>query len=546
MNTDKISIAIIDDGINVDCFNIGQLQYDKVITSDLKISQRINYNTYSGSHGTTCSAIIKKNSPKAIISSIKILNDHTYKATKTQLIEAIKWCIYNNIKLINISLGSKEYCDFKDLRDIINIAYKNGLIIIAACNNKNIYTVPASLSNVIGVSCDKLNKLKEHEYVFYPNSLNGIEIVACGKHSLINYKNITNITHPCNSFAAPVITSLVYNIIQKNPKITFEKIKFILYSQSKKNSEFFDSNRFLDWVEKALVFIFGEKDDMVTDLTSCYNIIDVILSKNNEADSIVKFIFDYFADKNILYNFDTIVLILKDINKFTRKHHLQLISKFSFFNINLVILPDKSNDNIQNLIKVKNIKYWDPSILHTYVKNYFNYCHEYDENLVYPLVIFYNIANDNMVDLLYELKRNFYENNYNITVITDQSLGALYDLEYFPINHIINCYKEKSLTLLNNICKIHETDLLLINISVNDFDDNAITRSISYFQPDIFFYVNKNCNENEIENSGGFYLNINKDKTYDLYTTKYKKSIDFAELMSFIIEKFESNHKSTQ
>ncbi len=101
------------------------------------------------------------------------------------------------------------------------------MIIIAAYNNKRIYTCPASFDNVIGVKCDTTGTLKRSEYIYNTYSLDGIEVIANAKHNIIDNSGMVYTTSICNSYATPVVTALVYELIEKYPDITINEIKHI-------------------------------------------------------------------------------------------------------------------------------------------------------------------------------------------------------------------------------------------------------------------------------------------------------------------------------
>lgn len=223
-------IIIIDDGINNDLYNIGNLKIDIEITNELEIKTNLNHFGQTNYHGTTCAAIIRKYLPDAELGSIKILSN--FRGTRYQLVKAIKWCIDNDIKLVNLSLGTIDFKDFKLLDTCMKYAHDKGLIIIAAFNNERIYTCPASFGNVLGVKCDTTGTLKDSEYIYADSSLDGIEIIANANHYIVDTRGIANITPTCSSYAAPVITASVYKLIEKNPCITLDEIKMHLKNNS--------------------------------------------------------------------------------------------------------------------------------------------------------------------------------------------------------------------------------------------------------------------------------------------------------------------------
>jgi|GEM_PF-1474586 len=221
----KHLITIIDDGINQNFFEVGELKHNLHITSELDICERVGYDPFLPSHGTTCAAIIKKYAPDAILSSIKILGDESLKGMKEQLVKALEWCSNNKVRLVNLSLGTIDFKDFPVIEKLVNYAADRGVIVVAACNNRNIYTCPASLKKVIGVKCDHSGILEEQKYMYNTDALDGIEITACGSHELVNYKGESKITPACNSFATPAVTALVYNMIKEDERITIDQIK---------------------------------------------------------------------------------------------------------------------------------------------------------------------------------------------------------------------------------------------------------------------------------------------------------------------------------
>lgn len=224
-------IAVIDDGINEKLYSMGSLKFNIEILPDLTIIKRKDYDPFLPGHGTSCAAIIKKYAEDALIGSIKILNDKSKRGVRHQLIKALQWCTDNGVKLINLSLGTIDFRDFTEIKNCVDYVTGRGLIIIAACNNKNVYTVPACLTNVIGVKCKRL--FTDNQYIFYPYSFSGIDIAAGGRHFLTDVFGNGRYTDPSNSFAAPLITAMVYRIMKRNPVITLEDVKKELYKESR-------------------------------------------------------------------------------------------------------------------------------------------------------------------------------------------------------------------------------------------------------------------------------------------------------------------------
>jgi hypothetical protein len=243
----ELHIAIIDDGINEKLYTTGKLKHNIQITPELLTCQRADYDPFKPSHGTTCAAIIKQYAPKAVLSSIKILNDDSHRGMKAQLIRALEWCAENEIRLVNLSLGTIDYRDFVEIEKAVKCACAKNIIIVAACNNHNVFTCPASLYDVIGVKCDTSETLKEREYIYHSLSLDGIDITACGSHKLEKYTGESKITSVCNSFATPVITAFAWGIIENNPSICFYELKEELKEKSVKPKDIKNRRKFYSY-----------------------------------------------------------------------------------------------------------------------------------------------------------------------------------------------------------------------------------------------------------------------------------------------------------
>lgn len=206
----KIKVAVVDSGIDSNHPLLKGSVKDGVeiyLDKDGKIKYGKNYSDVHG-HGTAVAGIIKKICPDVELYSVKIL-DEELKSYGILLIESIKWCIRNNMKVINLSLGTENKKWKKKLQKICNKAYNKGIIIVAASPNKK-KSYPAILPNVIGVISE--NNKKE-------------------KVAWIKGKNkFVRITP---SFAAAKITGLTAKHLLKEPSLNFNIIKNILQKEGK-------------------------------------------------------------------------------------------------------------------------------------------------------------------------------------------------------------------------------------------------------------------------------------------------------------------------
>ncbi|AWB43450.1 hypothetical protein DCC85_03900 [Paenibacillus sp. CAA11] len=208
MMKQAVKVAIIDDGISrgicrsqgivVNCYELVDRQVRR-LEEDADIS--------SLSHGTICTLILASFTKHMEIYSLNIIPQASRTTSVYDLCIALEWCLENDIKIVNMSLGTTYFADYFILESIIQQLYMNGTIIVAACNNDNVLTSPASMPNVIGVKCDSQDVLKEGEFFYNEKDIRNIQITSCCIYSPLEGLPI----EICNSYAAPYITALVIN-----------------------------------------------------------------------------------------------------------------------------------------------------------------------------------------------------------------------------------------------------------------------------------------------------------------------------------------------
>jgi hypothetical protein len=480
-----LQIAVIDDGINEKYYNLGQLQHNIEITPKLEIKQRIHYEPYLPSHGTTCAAIIKKYSSRVLLSSVKILNDENKRGMKQQLVRAIQWCVENGIKLVNVSLGTIDYRDFVEIKEMVNQAYKKGLIIVAACNNRNIYSCPASLTNVIGVKADIGIKKDGNGYFSNDNALDGVDVTTYGSHYLVNHVGEGKETGLCNSFAAPYITAKVYGIIKDNPEITLEEIKERLRENASNQNDSSNHNIYssLDWVEKALVFILGDGD--VNTEGFVFNVKDIIKIRCSSMDTGLVEIRDYiYKAMASALDADTLVVV----NAGGYKHYSTEVSRFikdmDTCGMNTVFLDDYGSGNDLDFeLNNPQRKIWHPSV-YDYLRKETTMNSDIDA----PIIVLYNLASNGLEEILSTLSKQFKKDGYNVLAASNSTLGVASAINYIPYD-----FKDFPNTFdsIKNLYAIFDPDIIIYGVNVKE-NFNEIKQKINEkLEPDIKVFINE-------------------------------------------------------
>ncbi|MFH2027733.1 MAG: S8 family peptidase, partial [Nanoarchaeota archaeon] len=214
-----VKVAILDTGIS-DHDDLSIAGGYSVVSDD--------YSDYVG-HGTAVAgvlaAIMDDNgivgvAPEADVYAVKIMNGST--GELSDAIEAVEWCIDNDIDIISMSFGMETYSQI--FKEVLEEAYSSGILIIAAAGNGGDVLYPAAYSGVIAVgavdSSDEIASFSSHG--------NEIELVAAGvdvnSTSLDNDYSLFSGT----SFAAPHVAGVAALLKSWNNSLTNSEIRFKL------------------------------------------------------------------------------------------------------------------------------------------------------------------------------------------------------------------------------------------------------------------------------------------------------------------------------
>lgn len=203
-------IALIDDGIEP-TFCPGLLQeYDLCVLEDGRIVKRSK--PILTDHGTTSARIISSYAPDASFCSLQVFSTGNLKTSLKQLLAALEWCYGMQIPIIHLSLGSTLWLDYAALRKATAKLMQNDQILIAAHSNNSLYTMPACFMGVLGTMADGTCSGDEY-YVKEHADWNQIQVCASSRHMLSVSGSYVYTTQVTNSYAAPVITAKVHEIL---------------------------------------------------------------------------------------------------------------------------------------------------------------------------------------------------------------------------------------------------------------------------------------------------------------------------------------------
>lgn len=156
-----VCIAIIDSGINK--------KNASTVSKNINFTELDNEYDQNG-HGTYMYKIIHGNMGIAKNAKIYMLKvaDKDCKASSRNIVNAVNWCIDNDVQIISMSLSTSK--NSTQLHDAIIKAYKKGIRIFASVANDSCFqSYPASYNEVIGVySWRKKDSYNSYDYLYCP------------------------------------------------------------------------------------------------------------------------------------------------------------------------------------------------------------------------------------------------------------------------------------------------------------------------------------------------------------------------------------------
>lgn len=508
-------IGVIDDGINPDRFKLGSLVHDVEVTPELELKNRVGYDVLERSHGSTCAAIIRKYAPEAVFASIKVLNDESRRGLQAQLLKALEWCMEHRLRLLNLSLGSIDFRDYEPIRAAVNAAYRQGLIMVAACHNRDIFTCPASLSNVIGVKCAKGGDmaLAECEYIFHDYPPDGVEITASGAHYLTSFDGYGKETSPSNSFAAPAVTALVYGMLRRRPGMTLEEIKVELRRGAKRESapDLSSANggtsskwfpylrRTPDWVERALVLHQG--NGTIGKVSWAFPVIgEMILTGDGITDTgeVRRFLATHPETET--------VVMVEDGSVGSGGEMWDVIGD-SGKNVIFTGAGDREGEvkHWRRIIAGKGGKVWYPSGIKHFYRD-----QSRTKELDVPLVVVYDYTGDKGITLTSGLKELFRRDGYHAVGMTGSGEGIVRGLEYVPV-------ARGTAPGVKILAGVYDADIFLLGLDMVSRSDKECARLEKFLKPDLRVIVTGQVTEEMERRLGGIWCGDEEQETVMLY-----------------------------
>lgn len=232
----QINVALIDSMIKRIAFP--KKIHTFTITSDSQISEYdCVFENYSWLHGTICAKIILELSPDVNLFCINVF-DQKNQISFERLDKAIEFAYNQGCKVVNLSMASTYFKDKNKFQKILS-KYWNEIIFVTSCSNENILSFPAAFSKTISVVGANDLSIRPNQLIPNENPLIFADFIARTPQQINIFNYIYDIEFPNpNSYATPVVTSYIANLLKENSNIHIDvsEIKNLLSLRSKNKS----------------------------------------------------------------------------------------------------------------------------------------------------------------------------------------------------------------------------------------------------------------------------------------------------------------------
>ena len=184
-------------------------------------------------HGTACAGIITSIAPEVELYSVKVLGPNA-SGSGEMFLMGVDHAIKQKMQVVNLSLGTTKRDFWGPLHELLDRAYRERVILVAAANNLPQASSPSIFSSSL-ISVVKRAGGEPFNFGYQYGEV--IELVAPGVQVETTwpgggYRQLTG-----NSFACPYITGIVALMLEARPDLTPFQIKTILYAIAKRNEE---------------------------------------------------------------------------------------------------------------------------------------------------------------------------------------------------------------------------------------------------------------------------------------------------------------------
>lgn len=230
-----VRVAVVDSGIDTEHPALkGKIRGSvEAVPEGGQITFKPSTSGDQAGHGTACAGIITSIAPDVELYSVKVLGPNA-SGSGEMFLMGVDYAIKQKMQVVNLSLGTTKRDFWGPLHELLDRAYRDRVILVAAANNLPQASSPSIFSSSL-VSVIKRAGGEPFNFGYQYGDV--IELVAPGVQVETTwpgggYRQLTG-----NSFACPYITGIIALMLEARPDLTPFQIKTILYAIAQRNRE---------------------------------------------------------------------------------------------------------------------------------------------------------------------------------------------------------------------------------------------------------------------------------------------------------------------
>jgi subtilisin family serine protease len=224
-----VRVAIIDSGIEAGHPSVGDVAGAVAVVEDAQGALEVRADDGGDlyGHGTACAGIVRKLAPDCAIHSVRVLGGDLTGAGNV-LVRGLRWAIEEGFDVINLSMSTTKSRYAADLRELTDLAYFRGSMIVASAHNLPVESYPWRFSAVLSVG----SHAGADPLEYYANPHPPVEFAAPGIDLELAWSGGSTIRASGNSFATPHMAAISALVLAKHPGMRPFELKTALRAAS--------------------------------------------------------------------------------------------------------------------------------------------------------------------------------------------------------------------------------------------------------------------------------------------------------------------------
>ncbi|GAA3070401.1 S8 family peptidase [Streptosporangium carneum] len=224
-----VRVCVVDSGIEPDHPMVGRIDGSYAVRAGADGGAVVVESEAGDScgHGTACAGIIRSIAPECELHSVQVLGAG-FSGTGDAFVTGLRWAIDQGFDVVSLSLSTRRRHLAEPLRELGDLAYFRGTVLVASAHNLPVESFPWRFSSVISVGSHAEN---DPDLILY-NPRPPVEFFAHGSEVEVAWPGGGRTRCTGNSFATPHVAGRCALIMSKHPGLTPFQVKTVLYQTS--------------------------------------------------------------------------------------------------------------------------------------------------------------------------------------------------------------------------------------------------------------------------------------------------------------------------